>query len=108
MNANNEIEKMLITNLSVANFTRTTTSIPVFDYYWQYDLNHYKPEYLYGLIGIVLNIIILIISAIKKRDSEQTYRIVIVYIAWLAIVRDLGRIMYYVLFDNLFSCMVTN
>ena len=66
MNVNNETVEMSITNVSMTNSTPTTTSIPVFDYNWQSDLNYNKPEYIYGLIGIVLNIIILVISKIEK------------------------------------------
>ena len=78
---------MSITNLSIANSTPTTTPIPVFDYNWQSDLNNNKPEYIYGLIGIALNIVILVISKMKKREKEHTYRVIILYIAWMAIVQ---------------------
>jgi hypothetical protein len=60
---------------------------------------------IYYIVAIALNTMILVISAKKKREKEHTYRIIIVYISWMAITKDIARLYDAIFQDNLLSGM---
>jgi hypothetical protein len=59
--------------------------------------------YINFLIGLSLNSLILIISLKKKREPDQTYRIIIRYQVVFAIVEDIGKLLQEFLLVDLLS-----
>ncbi len=91
------------TTMTTTMTTMMTTPIPIFNsdwFYYFFTIN--LPSFIYKILGIALNTVILIISAKKKREKEHTYRVVIVYISSMAITKDIG-ILYYFLFYSTLS-----
>jgi hypothetical protein len=85
------------------NSTNSTFPSQVFDPNGLHDFVTNIKTYIFSMIGLSLNTLILIISIKKKRIKEDTYRIIILYQVSAAIVEDIGRITQIILLSNLFS-----
>lgn len=84
--------------------TTTTTPLPVFNPNWLSQLFvANKTNVTYNLTGLILETIILIISFMKKRQAEQTYRIIILYQVCAAMAYDGSGFLTSVVY-SIFTC----
>jgi hypothetical protein len=96
---------MNATTTSESVMAMTTTPIPIFNPNWLSILSqwiHLK-YFIFPLIAIALNTLILVINHKKKREPDHTYRVIIVYQVAVAIVEDIGKLLYYALISAIFS-----
>jgi hypothetical protein len=84
----------------------TTKPIPIFNSNWLSTLSQWSnlQLFIFSLTGISLNTLILVINHKKKREPDQTYRVIIVYQVVVGIVEDIGKLLSTALYVLIRTC----